>query len=36
MRLFYVQLKKRLGHSVLNVEHGQVVVNKLGEGVLAI
>lgn len=30
MRLFYV------GHSVLNGEHGQVVVKKLGEGVLAI
>lgn len=32
MRLFYVEL----GHSGLNGEHGQVVVNKRGEGVLAI
>lgn len=36
MRLFYAQLKKSLGHSGLNGEHGQVVVNKRGEGVLTI
>lgn len=36
MRLFHVQLKKSLGHSGLNGEHGQVVVNKRGEGVVAI